>query len=143
MATRRCFSVLSAAAIALMCASCGNSNGMYPVKGKVLHKGAPAVGAMVSFIRKGGADAADEQVAQGIVQEDGTFTLAGVLGDGAAPGEYVVLVEWKEGAGKGRGRSPGLNAPDRLQKRYLDAQRPLLTATVEAKSNDLPAFNVE
>ena len=93
----------------------------------------------MTFVRKGAA----EQASQGIVQDDGTFTLAGPAGAGTPPGEYVVLVEWKEGAGKVKGRSPALNAPDRLQKRYLDPNNPLLTAKVEAKSNSLPPFDLQ
>src|SRR5262245_8202278 len=81
------------------CPGCGGSNGLYPVSGKVLHNGEPAVGATVTFVRKGAAGV-DDQTPQGVVGDDGTFTLVGPAGEGAAPGEYAVLVEWKEGAGK-------------------------------------------
>jgi hypothetical protein len=137
---RRKFIAL-AAACALACSSCGSS-GLYPVTGKVLVNGEPAVGATVSFVRKGAADPLKEPNAQGVVGEDGSFTLSGPGGTGAPPGEYVVLIEWKEGAGKARGRAPALNAPDRLKKKYLDSGKPLLTATVEAKSNALPPFEL-
>jgi hypothetical protein len=133
----------AAAACALTLSSCGNSAGTYPVKGTVLYKGQPAVGATVTFIPKSGANPSDEQTPQGVVRDDGTFTLAGPLGEGARPGDYVVLVEWKEGAGKVKGRAPALNAPDRLKKRYLNPNKPLLTATVEAKSNALPPFTLD
>jgi hypothetical protein len=138
---------LSFAAVAAMgfvtCAGCGNSAGLYPVSGKVLYKGEPAAGATVTFVRKGAADRLQEQAPQGVVQEDGTFTLAGPLGPGASPGEYAVLVEWKEGAGKVKGRAPALGAPDRFKKKYLDPGKTLLTATVEAKSNTLPPFDLK
>jgi hypothetical protein len=127
---------------ALACAGCGSPAGIYPVSGKVLYKGEPAVGATVSFVRKGGAGPQDH-VPQGVVGEDGRFSLASPLGAGAAPGEYAVLVEWKTGAGVTRGRNPGPGAPDRLGRRYLDAGRPLLTATVEAKTNSLPPFELQ
>jgi hypothetical protein len=133
---------LVVAVCAFTCSSCGNSSGLYPVTGKVLSDGEPAVGAILTFIRKG-AKGADDQTPQGIVAEDGTFTLVGPTGEGAAPGEYIVLVEWKEGAGKVKGRSPALNAPDRLNKKYLDPAKPLLTATVEAKTNNLPPFELK
>jgi hypothetical protein len=120
-----------------------DSRGLYAVTGKVLHNGQPAVGATVTFVRKDAANRLDEQAPQGVVQEDGSFTLAGPSGKGVAPGEYAVLVEWKEGAGSARGRAPALNAPDRFQRRYLDPARPLLTATVEAKTNRLPPFDVK
>jgi hypothetical protein len=131
--------------VAWSCAGfgCGNSAGVYPVTGKVLYRGEPAVGATVTFVHKGGAARPQEHIPQGVVGEDGTFALASPLGAGAAPGEYAVLVEWKVGAGKTKGRSPGLTAPDRLQRRYLDPARPLLTATVEAKTNSLPPFDLQ
>jgi hypothetical protein len=122
---------------------CGNSSGLYPVTGKVLCRGEPAVGATVSFVPKQPADGSKPEVLSGVVKEDGTFSLAGSRGEGAAVGDYVVLVEWKEGAGKVKGRSPGLNAPDRLKGRYLNAGRPLLTATIQAKVNELPPFEIE
>jgi hypothetical protein len=131
------------AACALASAGCGSGNGLYPVRGQVLYQGKPAVGATVSFVRKGVTDPLQEQTPQGVVQDDGSFTLAGARGAGAAPGEYAVLIEWKEGAGKRRGRSPELSAPDRLKGRYLDARRPLLTAKVAPTSNDLPAFELK
>jgi hypothetical protein len=130
------------AASAFLCSSCGQSNGLYPVYGKVLYKGEPAVGATVTFVPKGQRDVLHEQTPQGVVEEDGSFTLAGPLGQGAVPGEYVVLVEWKEGAGKKRGRAPALTAPDLLKKKYLNPAKPLLTSTVEPKSNVLAPFEV-
>jgi hypothetical protein len=127
----------------LLVAACGNPSGLYSVRGKVLCNGEPAVGATVTFVRKGAADPLNEPAPQGVVGEDGAFTLAGPTGEGAAPGEYVVLIEWKAGAGGKRGRAPALSAPDRLKKRYLDPTRPLLTARVEPKANDLPPFDLK
>jgi hypothetical protein len=138
---RHCL-LATAALGSLFLASCGSSKALYSVRGKVLCNGEPAVGATVTFVRKDAADPLHEPTPQGVVAEDGSFTLAGPGGAGAEPGEYAVLVEWKEGAGARRGRAPALAAPDRLKKRYLDPNRPLLTATVEPKSNDLPAFDV-
>jgi hypothetical protein len=123
-------------------AGCG-SGGRYPVYGKVLYNGEPAVGANVTFVRTGAVAGSDIQAAQGTVQEDGTFVIAGSAGAGAIPGDYTVLVEWKEGAGKVKGRSPALSAPDRLKNRYMNPNKPLLTATVEAKSNHLPTFELK
>jgi hypothetical protein len=131
------------AAWTFACVGCGGRSGVYPVSGKVLYRGEPAAGATVTFVRKGATDRLQEQVPQGVVRDDGTFSLASPLGTGAPPGEYAVLVEWKVGAGKVKGRSPGLSAPDRLKRRYLDPARPLLTATVEAKTNSLPPFELQ
>jgi hypothetical protein len=140
---RKSLYVLPLMACAAACVGCGNSCDTYPVSGKVLYHGDPAVGATVTFVRKGPADRMKEQAAQGVVGEDGSFSLASPVGAGAVPGEYAVLVEWKAGAGAVKGRSPGLNAPDRLNRRYLDPARPLLTATVEARSNSLPPFELQ
>jgi hypothetical protein len=138
----RFLSVAVTAACLAACAGCGNSSGQYPVSGKVLHDGQPAAGATVTFIRKG-VDPFKEPTPQGTVGDDGTFILTGPGGAGAAPGDYVVLVEWKEGAGAKRGRAPALGAPDRLKTKYLDPNKPQLTATVEPKSNSLPPFEVK
>jgi hypothetical protein len=140
----RCIAVLiTAAACVAITSGCGRSNGLYPVTGKVLYNGAPATGATVSFVPKGAAEGQQADVPLGVVNEDGTFTLAGPRGEGAAAGEYVVLIAWKEGAGKVKGRSPALNAPDRLKGRYLNPSRPLLRATVKPESNDLAPFEVK
>jgi hypothetical protein len=85
---------------ALACAACGEVNGLYPVQGKVLCEGKPATGATVYFHRKGDADSLKHSAPQGVVGDDGTFTLSGPQGQGALPGEYVVLVEWKQGAAR-------------------------------------------
>jgi hypothetical protein len=135
--------IIPATLVALSVSGCGKSGDLYPVDGKVLYHGEPAVGATVSFIRKGVTDRLSEQVPQGTVQEDGSFELSSPLGQGAAAGDYIVLVEWKQGAGKTKGRSPALNAPDRLKKRYLDPSHPVLTAVIESKSNVLPPFELK
>jgi hypothetical protein len=130
------------AATLVASAGCAKQTDLFPVNGKILYQGTPAVGATVTFVRKETGNRMTEQVPQGVVGEDGTFSLVSLKGAGALPGEYVVLVEWKEGSGKVKGRSPGLNAPDRLGRRYLNPEKPLLTATVEKKSNTLPAFDL-
>jgi hypothetical protein len=114
---------------------------LYPVSGKVFCKGQPAAGATVCFAPKDAGNRFQSQAPQGVVGEDGTFTLASSAGPGAAPGDYVVLIEWKEGAGKGR--AAALNAPDRLKRRYLNPAQPLLQAEVKPMSNTLPPFEVQ
>jgi hypothetical protein len=121
---------------------CGNPNGLQPVVGKVLYHDEPASGACVYFHRKGSKDPLHENVPMGVIQEDGTFVLSGPAGTGALPGDYVVLVEWKEGAGKRRGRSPALNAPDRLKGRYLNPRKPLLQVEIKPGTNRLAPFEL-
>jgi hypothetical protein len=132
---RNGFFIFGLVLIVTACLSgCGDSNGLYPVRGKVLYKGEPAVGAAVYFHRKDAADPPQEQTPQGIVGKDGAFELAGANGKGALPGDYIVLIEWKDGT-----RS---KAPDRLKGKYLDLKNPSFTAQVKPTSNDLPAFEI-
>jgi hypothetical protein len=128
------------AALAFACTACSTNSGIYPVTGTVIHKGAPAAGATVFFYRQG-ADPMNEHMIMGIVQQDGTFDLAcGSLGNGAPPGEYDVLVEWKQVIGQSKGRPQ--HGPDKLKGRYADRKQPRLHVTVEAKTNRLQPFDV-
>jgi len=127
------------AALVLACASC-NMNNTYPVSGKVTYHGSPASGAAVYFVRQGG-DASNDPAIMGIVQEDGSFELVcGPSGKGAPPGDYDVLIGWKRVRRPGPGRPQ--HVPDRLNGRYADPTHPLLHATVEAKANYLPPFEL-
>ena len=129
-----------AAALVLASASCGNKSSIYPVSGRVTYKGSPASGATVVFYRQGG-DTMNEHMIMGIVQEDGSFELVcGPLGKGAPPGEYDVVIEWKQVSGQREGRPQ--HGPDRLNGRYADPKQPVLHATVEAKTNNLPPFEL-
>src|SRR5262249_20333628 len=106
--------LLCAAGLALACVSCGN--GLDPVSGEVTCKGEPANGAAVFFKRQG-ADPVNEHMIMGLVQEDGTFTLVcDNLGKGAPTGEYDVLIDWKQGPNRGKGRVRKM--PDKLKGRY-------------------------
>ena len=119
---------------ALACSSCGNSSGIYPVRGKVLVDGAPASGATVSFIRQDATQRQSHHTAQGVALADGSFTLASPAGSGTEPGEYEVLVDWKV--------KPILGSPDRLKGRYMDSTKPLLHAVVKPTSNELAPFEL-
>jgi hypothetical protein len=147
---------LVVAAMAAGITGCGESNGLYPVYGQVNYKGEPAAGATVSFYPKNAASANGE-VPRAEVDSDGSFrVVSGDLGSGAAPGEYAVLVEWRQGplrthrldtarsVGKAAAREgkPLLIADDRLKGRYFDIAHPRLTAEVKAGSNTLPPFEI-
>jgi hypothetical protein len=83
----------------------------------------------------------NENTIMGIVQEDGSFELVcGSLGKGAPPGDYDVLIEWKPANGQNKGRPQ--HGPDKLKGRYADRKHPLLQATVEATTTNLPQFEL-
>jgi len=134
------FACRSFVLVTLVCGSCGESNGLYPVSGEVTFRGSPASGATVFFRRKG-ADLLKEQMIMAIVQDDGSFELVcGSLGNGAPAGEYDVLIEWKEILGQGKGRPQ--RGPDKLQGRYADPKNPRLHATVKEEPNELEPFDL-
>ncbi|HUY93448.1 MAG TPA: hypothetical protein VMV10_32275 [Pirellulales bacterium] len=126
--------------LALTCASCrAKTNNIFPVTGKVTYNGAPAAGAAIFFYRKGAG--LEEHMVMGVIQNDGSFELVcGPLGKGAPPGEYDVLVEWRPVVAQRNGNPQ--RGPDQLKGRYSDRSRPLLHATVEARANDLPPFDL-
>jgi hypothetical protein len=156
MMLRRLYRVVVGAACAFSLIGCGNSTGVYPVSGKVLYKGEPAAGAVVYFQRQGDVPPSQQLVPFGVVQNDGGFSLTSEgLGDGALPGKYSVLIEWRDATGNGvvpvksdgksnlvkRGRIH--SGPDRLKGRYFDNRKPLLEADVKAGPNPLEPFELK
>jgi hypothetical protein len=152
----RHFLVLAAGtAAALLATGCGNSAGLVPVSGKVIYKGEAASGAIVYFQRQEDLSPSHELVPFGIVQDDGSFSLSSAdLGNGALPGTYKVLIEWRDKTAsgvvpvKGTGqtnlvkRSRIHAGPDRLNGRYFDVKKPLLTAEVKPGPNKLEPFEL-
>jgi hypothetical protein len=135
-------SIYMTAMIALACASCGNSNNLHPVSGRVLYKGAPAVNATI-YLRRQGVDPINQLAIMGIVQEDGRFTLVcESFGKGAPPGEYAVLIEWKHDPKVIRTGSNTRPKPDRLKGRYADPKRPRFHVTIKAEPNELAPFEL-
>jgi hypothetical protein len=147
---------LLACALASPCAGCGESNGLYPVYGKVNFQGEPAAGAVL-YLHRIGPDAAGGEVARGEVQSDGSFWIeSGDQGAGAMPGQYAVLIEWRQGplrthrvetarsVGQAASREgkPLLIADDRLNGRYFDVAHPRITAEVKAEKNTLPTIDL-
>jgi hypothetical protein len=128
------------AVIGLACTSCGNSNNLYPVSGTVTFKGQPAGGAAVFFHRQG-SDPMNEHAIMGIVGDDGYFTLVcGPLGEGVPPGDYDVLIQWRQDLNQAKGLAR--KARDRLKGRYADSKRPRFHAVVKAETNHLPPFEL-
>jgi hypothetical protein len=153
---KRVFLVVVGTACTFLVAGCGNTAGLFPVSGKVLYKGEAARGAVVYFHRQGEPGTQRELVPFGIVQDDGVFSLSSDgRGNGALPGSYKVLVEWRDREGNGvvpvNGkrqsnlvkRSRIHSGPDRLKGRYFNASKPLLEAEVKTGPNQLPPFELK
>jgi hypothetical protein len=142
-------------ASAIGAGGCGSPAGLVPVSGKVLYRGEPAAGAVVYFHRQAEPGSPSGTIPCGVVEDDGRFSLStDGLGNGARPGSYTVLVEWRDEKGDGvvpvpaRGkaklvkRSRVRSGPDRLKGRYLDIGKPLLHTEVVAGTSTLPPFEL-
>jgi hypothetical protein len=128
------------AILAATCLSCGNSDNLYPVSGKVTCHGEPAAGAAI-FLDRVGGPSLDDHLIMGIVQEDGTFTLvSGPQAQGVPAGEYAVLIEWKQKDRSARGSTAG--SRDRLGGRYADPSHPVFHVTIKPEPNRLPPFEL-
>jgi hypothetical protein len=159
---KRClFFAIPLAAWAVAVSGCGGTPGYYPVYGKVLYKGEPAVGATVYFHREGGGD----PIPMGVVEADGSFQLSSDAGYGAPPGQYRVLIEWRAKSpsqgvvttvshtrevrvGQAVARAPRKSRfsrtqpDDRLGGRYFRIEQPLLKAELKPESNTLAPFDL-
>ena len=116
------------------------SNGRYPVYGKVLFKGEPAVGrdrSLFSPQRPRLRQAVP--YLEGVVQKDGAFSMhSGQDGEGLQAGTYDVLIVWHDGprvVTKIRGAKPETLPPDRLQGAYGNPKKPRFHAEIKAETN--------
>ena len=121
----------------LLVTSCSGSRAVYPVTGKVLFQGRPAVGAVVQFHPQDQSDA-NPVVPVGQVGADGSFRLTTYAHeDGAPAGRYVITVFWgvpsKGGDDFQRILVPG---------RYMSPATSGLTAEVPRQATDLPPFQL-
>lgn len=120
-----------------MSVSCGgNGPKLVPVKGQVFHDKKPAEGATIVFHLKNGA--ADAPKPSGTVEADGSFTLTTYPhGDGAPPGEYIVLVTWHPPDARSRE-----NAKNKLPEKYADPNQTPFRATVKDGPTELEPFQI-
>jgi hypothetical protein len=122
---------------ALLGTGCGQRDA-YPVRGRVLYEGKPAVGAVV-FLHPVDLSEPTRSRPSGRVGKDGSFSISTPnLGDGAKPGEYLVTVVWRAEAGPGDSEED----EDLLPARYLDPKTSGLRITVKAGANDLEPFDL-
>jgi len=126
------------AAVAVLLALTGCSSGvkLTPVKGTVLYGDKPAEGATVVFHPKGGGQGTPTP--SGTVQADGSFTLrTHPHGDGAPPGEYVVLVTLYPPDARQQE-----NPVNKLPARFANPDQTPLRATVQDGATELEPFKI-
>jgi len=136
---------LAAIGFAILVMSCSSSN-LQSVSGKVLHKGQPIKGAVVTLHPKGGENDAKAQRPSGVTDDQGTFTLATGKDTGVAPGDYIVTIIWLQqppAPKKPRGTEPPPDATDQFQGRYADAKNSKLSVTIKSGMKELEPFNLD
>ncbi len=134
----------------LLLSSCSGSAALNPVKGKVLLKGQPIKGAVVTFHPKGGNEVTAQRPA-GVTGDDGTFALTTGTKDGAPAGDYTVTVLWLKAPEAPKGgkkivintEAADADSEDLLKGRYADRARSALTAEVKSGANELQPFALE
>ena len=101
---------------------------------------------MVIFVPTSTSAEAERKRPMGIANGEGRFALTTFEdGDGAAPGEYKVLIQWPASSVESdaqRGSRRGAVGPDRLRGKYFNLYKSTLTATVEEQANELPPFEL-
>ncbi len=119
--------------------SADSSPPVYPVEGKALFRGKPAVSAQV-FLHAVDGKTPGNARPTGFVGEDGVFRLSSFRAfDGAPPGSYRLSVVWLSDAVKEGGENTG---PDRLKGRYRDASKNPWTVTVGPGTNTIETLEL-
>lgn len=147
-AARRLASVCVLFLAAVLTTSCSGSD-LAAVRGKVLYKGSPIEGAVVTFHPKG-ADDFKAQRPSGLTDKDGVFTLSTGSTPGAPAGDYVVTVNWHKPTDPPGGKKvmmstePPPPPPDQFQnKKYANRDQSPLTAKVAPGKTELEPFNLD
>jgi hypothetical protein len=134
------------ASTVLLLSSCSGSGALYPVRGKVLVKDAPAKGAVVTFHPKGQDSSVTAQRPSGVADENGSFTLMTGSKNGAPAGEYMVTIVWDEEVQTKKIvlNPDSLPAPkDRLGGRYATLVNSKISAQVKSGNNELEPFRLD
>lgn len=131
----------------LFCTSCSGNSGLNPVRGKVLHKGEPVEGAVVTFHPKGGADVWTV-LPVGQTAGDGTFTLNTGNNSGAPAGEYIVTLICPQMVDEKGGKRAGLfkqrlSPADAFKGAYARESASPFKVEVKNGTNELEPFNLK
>jgi hypothetical protein len=143
LSVKRSLTTTLAVLPAVLLASCGtrHAGSVFPVRGKVLFRGMPAVGAQVAFHPLEKAEGV-RPVPQAAVGPDGSFVLSTYTRhDGAPPGRYAVTILWPSGSFQEEDGT--LSGPDQLQGRYADPQKTPLRCEVRAAANEPDPFRLQ
>ncbi len=124
--------------------SCSPPKALNPVRGKVVHKGQPLAGALVTFHSKGKVDV-NTIPSTGFTEADGTFALTTGTKGGAPTGEYLVTIICSETvpAKKGVISTGPPETQDRLNSAYSDKDASKIVVTVKPGENQLEPFDLK
>ena len=124
-------------------AGCGGSGvervNVVPVQTKVLFEGRPLAGAFVVLHPKANSNP-KVLPARGYVDKEGNLKPTTYdAGDGVAPGDYAVTVEWRQLVQIGSDYEPG---PNVLPPRYANPQTTDLQIRVAEGAKEVPPLNL-
>ena len=127
--------------------ACSSGPTLYPVEGKVMHKGKEAEGVTVTFHPKEG-DPVKVPRSIGFTRADGTFKLTTVEKSGAPAGAYVVTMIWQKEVppDKKKGEmnmSMGVETYDALDGAYAEISKSKIEITIKAGDNKLEPIRLE
>jgi hypothetical protein len=126
----------------ICCISCSGTS-LYPVHGKLLHKGKPVGGATLVFHPKTGDANAFPPTAS--TEDDGTFTVTTQTQQGAPAGEYVVTVTCMEEV-KTKEKKFDMGAKpeyvDRFKGAYAKAANSTIKVEIKKGQQELDPINL-
>lgn len=127
--------------------ACSQGPTLYPVEGKVLHKGKEAEGITVTFHLKGG-DLVKTPRSVGFTSSDGTFKLSTLEKRGAPAGAYLVTATWSKVVPKERKKGEinmgmGDETYDALDGVYAEMSNSKIEITIKAGDNKLEPIRLE
>jgi hypothetical protein len=140
----RCSRLVWIGLAAISCASCTQTAETFnPVQGKVLFKGEPLGGALVSFHPEAESK---RDTPTGFTKPDGTFSVTTGQVEGALAGTYKVTFICSQipEAAKGGGLSTGgMDTEDILKGAYANAEASKITVTIKEGPNQLEPFDLK
>lgn len=120
----------------------GNGKKLVQVKGSASFEGKSPEGATILFH----PDDPNIQTASGTVTADGTYTLVSGTDPGIAPGTYKVTIIWPDPSKKPTQQEIMMgnaeDGPDLLNGKYATKSNSPLSATIDANTTTIPAFEL-